>query len=582
MATGTLEPGSRGLGLARIAIGVGQGAAAVALHQAYAFEVWPATDPPAFKALVLAAAYAPLVLLFGLGTLRWATLAAWSLVAAVMLGTLGWHDGARDLGIGSTPAEDVLPRFQVFVAAAAIVFIAHQLVAAADRSRRLVAPYALLFDLACRRAAQLALAGGFVGALWLSIVLGSELLKTIDVWFLAELAGEDWFHFPLSAVGFAAAIHLTEARLELVLGARRLGLTLLAWVAPLLIVLLTGFLIALPLMTKELSWALERTWPMMLWAAAALVVLVNAAYQDGEAGARPGLVLRAVARVAALLIAPVVGIAVVPLVMEIHEFGLSVGLVWAGVAALVCAWWGATYALAALGRSWLKHIEFANVVSAFLLLGVLIGLFTPIADPARISVADQLERLKRGEALVEDFDYAFLALRSARYGREALEVLRADRSTEEAASIADRAEAAIALDWRRRGSEEPAQEPAPVDVTRLETRPEGTELPADFVDQLAGLEGGVEGCGWESCQAMVLDVGDDGALDVVIVRGRAVSVYQRRERTWELAASGRLRHCAATDEALRAGDLQVREPVLNDLLIGGSRVELTSTQWGCG
>ena len=89
--------GQRPLFAARLITGLLQGLALYALYFAAEHGLWPRNQPAAFGALALAAGYAPVVVLAGVGRLPRRTLAVWTLAATLALALLGWHDVARQV-----------------------------------------------------------------------------------------------------------------------------------------------------------------------------------------------------------------------------------------------------------------------------------------------------------------------------------------------------------------------------------------------------------------------------------------------------------------------------------------------------
>ena len=87
--------GERRLFAARLITGLIQGVALYALYFAGEHGLWPRTQPATFGALALAAGFAPVVVLAGVGRLSPRTLAIWTAAAALVLALLGWHDVNR-------------------------------------------------------------------------------------------------------------------------------------------------------------------------------------------------------------------------------------------------------------------------------------------------------------------------------------------------------------------------------------------------------------------------------------------------------------------------------------------------------
>jgi hypothetical protein len=225
----------------------------------------------------------PLIPLAALSAMRRMSLIVWSLVATVLTAILAVHaawTGAEPARLGAGPLSP-----PIFIAAAALLFIAHHLVQPAEAVRRPVAPYADYFDLAWTNAVRLVLSLAFTGAFWLLLFLAGALFKLIGVEAIQKLIGETAFAFPATGLMFAAAVHmavqLTEARAGLVRGVRTVGLILLAWLSPLMVVIAAGFLATLPFTGLAPLWGTKAATALLLSAAAALVALINAAYQDG-------------------------------------------------------------------------------------------------------------------------------------------------------------------------------------------------------------------------------------------------------------------------------------------------------------
>src|SRR6516162_4070647 len=124
---------------------------------------------------------------------------------------------------------------------------------------------------------------------------------------------------------------------------------------------------------------------------------------------------------------------------------------------------------------------------------VMLGLLSPIADPARIAVADQEARLESGRISPDEFDFAFLRFRSGRYGLQALDRLRMERGGPNAAHIAELANAAFASNtpfygWPPIQRVPPVQRvepPTPIDLAAKITvvYPKGQSLPESFLQQ---------------------------------------------------------------------------------------------------
>lgn len=421
--------GTKGLAVTRLGIGLVQGLLLYALYRSGASHdalTWPATHPPLFGALILALAFTPVMLLAGVGRLSIKMLAVWGLIAAAVLMLLGWHDAAQQV------RESFYPpylRFPVIAFAAAALFIAHHLivpaVAPADGRRRWIADFDDYFDTAWKAGVQLALSLGFTGAFWLLLFLGAALFRIIGLRFLEDLIEQEWFSIPVTCLVFAVAVQLTDVRSGLIRGVRTVALMMLSWLLLVITVLVAGFLLALPFTGLDGLWKTGSATALVLSAAAALIILINTAYQDGREDNLPPVVLRAAVRIAAVLLTPLILIALWGLSLRISQHGLTPDRIIASACALVGVVYAAGYGWAALSplwrkTTWMKPLERTNVAAAVLTVVVILALFSPVLDPARLSVGDQVARLKRGAVSPAEFDYVFLRFDAGKPGRAAL------------------------------------------------------------------------------------------------------------------------------------------------------------------
>ena len=527
---------------------------------------WPATEPLLFGPLLLVIAFLPLVLLAGVGRLRPLTLVIWTAVAGVALALLGLHDIARQ----SAEALDdqVYLSAPVILFSAAALFISHHLVAPADFERRRIASFPAYFDTTWKAGVQLAMSVAFTGAFWILLQLGSALFKVIGLSFLEDLLRETWFALPVTFLVFAIAVHLTDVRDGLIRGVRTVALMLLSWLLLVMTVLAAGFLAALPFTGLEALWETGNATSLVLAAAAALIILINTAYQDGRPDNLPPLVLRFAVRVAAVLLTPLVVLAVLGLSLRIGQYGLTPDRIIAAACALVGVAYAAGYGWAAVSPfwrkgDWMRPLERTNIWTALLTVAVILLLFSPALDPARLSVMDQVARLERGAVTPDKFDYRFLRFESGKAGQAALERLaRSDN-----AAIATAAKAAQKVDNRYddRGPAEPERPLA------IEVWPAGAEpLPAGFAAS-ANRSGDLDHCQYANlCLATRKDLNGDGSQEILIVGHSEIAVFVPEDGLWNLIGhfEQTCRYETRTDprEALRAGRLQAVQPAWPDLV----------------
>jgi energy-converting hydrogenase Eha subunit A len=575
---------TRAVGARRLATGLAQGLFLFLMFQAKEHKVWPANDLAAFQALLLPLLFAPLALIHAHSHLPGRRLAMWLAVVALACAAVGFFDGYKNGG-----ALDVArwePGLLLFATAAGL-FIAQTLVLAAQAEGRRIARYATYFDAAWKHAVQVAAGIGFAGALWLLLNLGAGLFKLIKLTFLSDVIHEAWFAIPVTTMALAIAIHLTDVRASLVRGIRTLALTLLSWLLPLLTVIVAGFVVSLPFTGLQPLWDTNFAAGLLLAVSAALIILINAAYQDGLPDTRAHPVLRWAMTAGAILPAPLVMIAAYALSRRVAQYGWTAERVYALACVVVGACYAAGYFAAAARRTArLKTIEHTNIATAFVVIGIIALLFTPVADPARIAVSSQMARLEKGLISPDAFDYKYLRFQGGRYGLRALERMKAGEI--QVAGINDRAAQALALNARY---ENPQVDraglmlnitPAPGQVVPrsfLEqdwTPPHETEAGAPprapFMTLPCLHEPG------ERCEAFVRDLDGNGIDDLILISeipGPPPLIFSYEKGVWTPVGQLPARlGCTDTRALLKSGDFKTAPSRWPDLEIGGLRMEI--------
>lgn len=576
---------TRRVGQLRLLVGLLQGGLLYFLYHGQQAGSWPATVPALFFPLVLEAIVLPVLLISSLGHLRRRALAMWLGGAALVLAAVGLHDAWRS---ALDPAPNRHPALLVLPFCVGFFFIAHSLVLAVAHDGRRLVRYATCFDSAWKLAIQLLFSALFVLAVWLVMWLGDSLFDLLKLNFLEELLRESWFSVPLVCLAFSSAMHTTDVRPAIVQGVRSLLLVLMAWIVPIAVLLVGGFLAALPFTGLQVLWQTRHATAVLLAACAVLVVLVNAAFQAGDGGTRLARSVRLAARVACLLLLPLALLGVYALGLRVGDYGWTTDRVIAAACLAVALFYAGGYVWAAVrrGAPWLDGLRYVNLAASFVVLALALALFTPVADPARIAVSDQMARLARGTIPAARFDYGFLRFRGARYGMQALQMLAAQGVGPQAAEVRRHAAAALSMKY-----EDPLGRAAAIDVAaNLRAWPQGAQLPASLLrqDWHANGAGQVPGClrhAASRCDAFLMDVDGDGHDEVLLV-GETVrdgeALLAERDGVWTVAARTpmhvQLAGCKGWQERLRAGDYALAAPRLREIEVGGQRIALTPVE----
>jgi hypothetical protein len=483
----------------------------------------------------------------------------------VLIGGLAWYDVSRAVAEnGAFQWSSPL----LFPAIAVLVFTGHHLIAAGDEAGRLIAPYDRYFDLGWRHGAQLALAVLFTGAFWAVLGLGAALFFLIKLHFLSDLIAKTWFNIPVTTTMFAAAIQLTDLRSGLVRGVRALGLALLSWLLPVMAGLTIAFLAALIFTGLGPLWSTKAAAALLLSALGALVVLINATYQDGAEHNR-GVILASAARVGAAAMTPLAALAGYALYLRILQYGLTPERIYASAVLIVGVSYAGAYLIGAFAKPWMKPLERGNIIAAVLVIVVLIALFSPIADPARLSVDDQMQRLEAGRLSPDKLDYTFLRFDGARFGQVALKRLARDRSSPRARLISDAAGRVLAANSRYEldpgNSQNTAQNGAPLSVSM---HPATAVLPADLA-MAAGATGVLNSCRRpnDPCDGALVDLNGDGVNEVLIANGEFGSLYALTRQGWTQIGD-EFEWTSDEQGALRRGEVRTAPAVVRDLVVG--------------
>ena len=377
----------------RLAIGLAQGLVLLVLLRGHAHGWWP--DSGAIAGLILAAVFAPLLLVDGLGRVPLRALLLWTAMAAFWLWGAGTYQHWRTEGVDPG-------RSGVWLVAmiAALLFIGQALLL--GHWRRVFGPfrYAALYEESWNLAIKLGFAS-FATAL-----------------------------LPLGREGSHPAYAILPLTLTLAVGARLPGPLLLGRIRrglSLVLIVALPALIILSILTV-LTWLL-RSWrpPFALCALEALLLLIaiNASYRGGDEW-RPRW-RRALEFGAAFLLLPLAGFCATALQVRVAQFGFTEHRVMALAALLLLSAYALAYAGAALislgGGRWMARLESANLLMAFVAASLFATMASPLADPVRLSVANQSWRLSHNEASSRTFDYTYLRKWGLRYGHDALKAM---------------------------------------------------------------------------------------------------------------------------------------------------------------
>jgi hypothetical protein len=275
----------------------------------------------------------------------------------------------------------------------------------------------------------------YAGLFWALLELWGELFDIIGINFFKDLFEERWFYSLATPIvasfGISSGVRstrVTDALRNAVLAAFHFLLPLLATIAIL-------FVLALPFTGLQLLWGTKHAAALLITMQIALVLFINAVFQNGEEKPPYWPWLRRIVEASLLTLPVYAGLSVYALGLRIDQYGLTPDQVYGRVIAYITATYSVGYALAVVSRrdSWLGLLRPINIGASLLVTAVIFFLHTPLLDPIRISVNNQVERLLEGRVLPGEFDYAFLRFKLGQLGQEALvELITTDHASGEA------------------------------------------------------------------------------------------------------------------------------------------------------
>jgi hypothetical protein len=206
-----------------------------------------------------------------------------------------------------------------------------------------------------------------------------------------------------------------------------------------------------------------------------------------------------------------------------------------------------------------------------------LALFSPIADPARISVNDQVARLQSGKVKPSQFDFYYLHTEGGRFGDAALKTLA------QSANPDIRKNAQYQIDVEKPSPPTPKNYNM---ASNLKVYPKGAALPPEFFKQnWANVKSdfSVPACltlAQEPCDAILADLDNDGTNEVIVISGTDASwwgtiIRKNPAGVWAPIAYMPTPHCAGDVTALENGTYKLvvpPPPAMRAISIGGHYV----------
>ncbi|MGL4681844.1 MAG: DUF4153 domain-containing protein [Hafnia alvei] len=371
----------------------------------------------------------PLVFVLSVNTLRnktlWKVLLAYAVIFIAMTTWVNWNDvGLRDYGTG------ILATF--YFSLAAIIFVTLPWLQVRIEKPNSPVNYPDLHDAIWQNTITVVLTLLIAGLMWGILSLGAGLFKLIGIDFFYNLFFEHQiFTYLANSLVLAIGVLICRTNSKLIITVRKLLSLVVKGLLPLLSFFALIFIFSLPftgINTLAKQWSSATT--LLTTMSLLLALLVNAVHlsaDNAEQKTYPKIIRYIIN--GSLLALPIYAIlSTYYLGLRIVQYGWTPERLWAAVVVGLSLCLSLAYATAVVRKNtiWLHSLGNINKKMMCLIAAILILCNSPIIDPYRISVNDQMQRYATGKILPDNLDLIMLRFDAGRRGNDALQALRHD------------------------------------------------------------------------------------------------------------------------------------------------------------
>ncbi|NOX72782.1 MAG: DUF4153 domain-containing protein [Alphaproteobacteria bacterium] len=265
--------------------------------------------------------------------------------------------------------------------------------------------YESLFDNAWSIFVRSVTSWAFVGLFWLVIFLSDQLLSLVKFDYLGLVYDKSWIALPLSGLVLGLSLAVLNELQNVVATLRRLALHLLRLLLPLVALVVALFIGLVPFQGLDDVFGSFSAAGTMLVMAAGAVTLITAAVDGRDEDAARSPVMVVSARVLALLLPIIAGIAVFAIWERVVQYGWTPARFAAAAVSGIGFAYALSYGLSVLrGQGWRARVRFANRWLAVGLIGLAMLWLTPVLNVERISANSHVARFIDGRMKVADLD----------------------------------------------------------------------------------------------------------------------------------------------------------------------------------
>lgn len=371
----------------------------------------------------------PLVFVLSVNTLRnktlWKALLAYAVIFIAMTTWVNWNDvGLRDYGTG------ILATF--YFSLAAIIFVTLPWLQVRIENPNSPVNYPDLHDAIWQNTITVVLTLLIAGLMWGILSLGAGLFKLIGIDFFYNLFFEHQiFTYLANSLVLAIGVLICRTNSKLIITVRKLLSLVVKGLLPLLSFFALIFIFSLPftgINTLAKQWSSATT--LLTTMSLLLALLVNAVHLSADNNKKKPYP-RAIRYIinGSLLALPIYAIlSTYYLGLRIVQYGWTPERLWAAVVVGLSLCLSLAYVTAVVRKNtiWLHSLGNINKKMMCLIAAILILCNSPIIDPYRISVNDQMQRYATGKISPDNLDLIMLRFDAGRRGNDALQALRHD------------------------------------------------------------------------------------------------------------------------------------------------------------
>jgi hypothetical protein len=407
-------------------------------------------------------------------------------------------------------------------------FIALPFIQALIEHDKLFTNYKSLYTNAWRNFLLLFEAFIFLGLFWISLSICSSLFKLIGIKFFSKLFSKNWFIYIASSLAYGMALYSLQTNESTINTVQKHLLAILKKLLPLMSFIAVLFIIVLPFKGLNLLFATKHASTIILSLIAFMVILINTSYQDGNSDENHNKWINNLIKLAILSLPIYSVIAIYAVCLRVNQYGWAFWRVWGAVLIAIASIYSFGYALSLLYKRndlWKSDIiSKTNIINSLIIISILVLINTPILNPARITVTNQIQRLLNEKVGAKNFDFSSFKFELGKLGIKKLVELSKIKNHKEADIIREEAKKALNAKYRYELIKEPL---LPVDIKML---PSG-KIEQNFIDKINNDRLGNNCRQADKCFVIAIDLNADNVEEYVLFTSYMGYIFKANPQT---------------------------------------------------